>query len=384
MTEERARRRLAAILAADVVGYSRLMEIDEAGTLALLKARRLGVLEPLVARHQGRIFKVAGDGVLIEFASVVSSLQCAIELQRGMAVANSDQLGDRHVVLRVGISLGDVMVEGSDLYGEGVNIAARLQALAEPGGILVSGAAQEQVRNKIKVAFEDLGALALKNIAQPVHAYRVAEGVGERPAIRVTGGDKPSIALLPFVNMSGDPGQDYLSDGLTENVIAGLSRFRDLNVIASNSTFAYKGRAMKVQDVSRELGVHYVLEGSVQRSGDRIRINAQLIEGATGRHLWSERYDRQAEDIFAVQDDVTEMIVGTLAAGYGGRLGKAWRRRTEASRPPRSPWRRECAADWPRGPRSTARDRRRARRLDASAARRTRRARARTAGTRRT
>ena len=333
MAEERAQRRLAAILAADVVGYSRLMEVDEAGTLAALKARRRDVLGPLVAKHQGRIFKTTGDGVLVEFASAVNAMQCAVDLQQGMAAANAEQPEDRHIVLRIGVNLGDVMAEGGDLYGDGVNIAARLEGIAEPGGILVSGTAYDHTKNKIKVGFDDLGAQSLKNIAEPVRAYRVTGMPRVSPAPARAVADKPSIALLPFVNMSGDATQDYLSDGITENIIAGLSRFRDLLVIASNSTFAYKGKAVKIQDVSRELGVRYVLEGSVQRSSERVRITAQLIDGATGQHLWTERYDRGVEDIFAVQDDVTEMIVGQLATAYGGRLRKAWQGRVEKTGP---------------------------------------------------
>lgn len=321
-------RRLAAILAADVVGYSRLMEQDEAGTMQTLKSRRKELLEPLAAKHRGRIFKVAGDGVFVEFASAVNAVQCAVDLQQAMAAANGSQPDDRHILLRIGINLGDVMVEGSDLYGDGVNIAARLEALAEPGGILVSGTAYDHVGTKVKVGFDDVGAQTLKNIANPVRAYRIAnvEAIAPKPAA-----DKPSVALLPFVNMSDDRQQDYLADGITENIITGLSRFRDLFVIASNSTFAYKGKATKIQDASRELGVRYILEGSVQRSKERVRITAQLIDGKTGRHLWAERYDRGIDDIFAVQDDVTERIIGSLATAYGGRLLKVWQERPEAA-----------------------------------------------------
>ena len=320
-------RRLAAILAADVVGYSRLMEADEVGTLATLKSRRKTLLEPLVAKLRGRVFKVAGDAVLVEFASAVNAVQCAVELQQAFAAANGDLPEERQIALRIGVNLGDVMVEGGDLYGDCVNIAARLEALAEPGGILISGTAYDHVKNKISTEFDDLGSHTLKNIGEPVHAYRV---IGT-PRVSATAAgshdDKPSIALMPFVNMSGDPAQDYISDGITENIVAGLSRFRDLLVIASNSTFAYKGKAVRIQDVSRALGVRFVLEGSIQKSNDRIRITVQLIDGMTGQHLWSERYDRGVEDIFAVQDDVTEMIVSQLATAYGGRLRKAWQGR---------------------------------------------------------
>lgn len=322
-------RRLAAILAADVVGYSRLMEIDEVATLTALKTRRKAILEPLVAQHQGRIFKVTGDAVMIEFPSPVNAVQCAIELQVRMAAANGDLPDDRQVHLRIGVNLGDVLIEGSDLYGDSVNIAARLESLAEPGGILISGSTYEHVTNKVRACFDDLGTRILKNITKPVHVYR-ATGT---PRVAVTTGavDKPAIAVLPFVNMSEDQDQDYFSDAITENIITGLSRFRDLFVIASNSTFAYKGRSVNVQDVSRELGVRYILEGSVQRIADSVRITARLIDGMTGRHLWVERYDRCGEDIFALQDEVTELIVGTLATSYGGRLRKAWQNRGEGS-----------------------------------------------------
>ena len=330
MAEERSQRRLAAILAADVVGYSRLVDQDEAGTLASLSQRRRSILEPLVAEHHGRIVKLMGDGVLVEFASAVNAVTCATELQKRMAVANTGVAEDRHIVLRIGINLGDVIVEGGDLYGDGVIIASRLEAIAEPGGVLVSGTAYDQVKNKVKVGFDDLGAQTLKNIAEPARAYRVAGTPRVFLAAPKVAIDKPSIALLPFINMSGDP-EHYFADSITENVIAGLSRFRDLFVIASNSTFAYKGKATKIQDVSRELGVRYILEGSVQRSKERVRITAQLIDGTTGRHLWVERYDRRVEDILVLQDEVSERIIGTLATTYGGRLLKAWQERPEAT-----------------------------------------------------
>ena len=322
-------RRLAAILVADIVGYSRLMGADEAGTLAALKGRWKSVLEPVVARHQGRIFKYAGDGVLAEFSSAVNAVRGAIDLQRGMAAANLADSGGSRIVLRIGINLGDVMVDGSDLYGDGVNIAARLEPLAEPGGIVISGAAYDQVKNKLDESFDDLGTRPLKNIGEPVRIYRV----GSQPnAVAAAGAsDRPSIAVLPFINVGGDPAHEYFTDGITQNIITGLSRFRDLSVIASSSSFAYRGKAVKIQDASRDLGARFVLEGSVQRAGVCLRITAQLIDGATGRHLWAERYDRGIDDIFAVQDDVSELIVGTLAAAYGGRLGKAWQGRADAS-----------------------------------------------------
>ena len=323
MAEERTRRRLAAILAADVVGFSSLMEKDEAGTLSVLKDRRTKVLDPLVARHEGRVFKVTGDGVLVEFGSAVNAVECAVDLQEGMAAANRELPEDRHIVLRIGVNLGDVMLEGGDRYGEGVNIAARLESLAEPGGILVSGTTYDHVQSKVKVGFEDLGAQSLKNIAQPVQVYRVSGTAAQTRASQAAGQSPLSIAVLPFDNMSGTAEQGYIGDGIAENIITDLSRFRDLTVIARNSSFAYKGKSTRVQDIRRELGVNYILEGSVQRAGDRIRITAQLVEAATGRHVWVERYDRHIDDLFAVMDDVTGSIVGTLGTTYGGRLRKA-------------------------------------------------------------
>jgi adenylate cyclase len=334
MAEERAERRLAAILAADVVGYSRLMEQDEAGTLAALKSRRREILQPVVSKHHGRMVKLMGDGVLVEFASAVNAVACAVELQRGMAEANADAPEDRRIVLRVGINLGDVMVEGSDLYGDGVNIAARIEGLAGPGEIWIAASVHDQIENKASgLSFEDLGPREMKNLARPVRVLRVVTGL---PAEKQLAGKplpsaQPSIAVLPFTNMSGDPGQDFITDGITENIIADLSRFRDLAVISRQSTFAYKGKAVKVQEVSRELGARYILEGSLQKPGERVRITAQLIDGATGQHLWTERYSRKVDDIFAMLDEVTETIVVTLAAGYGGRLHKAWRTRAGKS-----------------------------------------------------
>lgn len=327
MAQERVHRRLAAILAADVVGYSRLMERDEVQTLALLKSRRKQVLEPLVANHDGRIFKLTGDGALIEFGSAVNAVECAFELQHAMAAANKDQPEDSQIVLRIGINLGDVMAEGSDLYGDGVNVAARLEAIADPGSILVSSTAYEYVRNKVKMGFEDAGVQSLKNIREPVRAYRVNDTPGAAIAPAGPFADAPSIAVLSFNNMSGDPSRDHIGDGIAENIITGLSRFRDLAVIARNSTFSYKGKAMKVEDISRQLNARYVLEGSLQTAGDRIRITAQLIDGTTGRHVWAERYERKIDDIYAVLDEVTDTIVATLASGYGGRLRKASRKR---------------------------------------------------------
>jgi TolB-like protein/tetratricopeptide (TPR) repeat protein len=319
MHQERVQRRLAAILAADVVGYSRLMEQDEAGTLATLKARRKEVLEPLCTQHHGRIFKVTGDGVLVEFGSAVNAVQCAVELQREMAAASGDLPDARRIVLRVGVNLGDVMIDGGDLYGDGVNIAARLERIAEPGSVLVSGTAFDYVRNKVTARFEELGPQALKNIDEPVRVYRLTDTPRVQVPTAQTPSDKPSIAVLPFVNMSGDPAQDYFAEGIAEDIIMDLSRFRSLLVISRPSSFTYKGRSVSAQTVGRELSVQYVVEGSLRRAGNRVRVTAQLIDAETGNHLWGERYDRDAEDIFSVQDEVTQSIVATVA----GRLDDA-------------------------------------------------------------
>src|SRR6185295_9424513 len=260
MAKERAQRRLAAILAADVVGYSRLMGQEESSTLATLKARQKDVLRPLVDRHQGRIFKVTGDGVLVEFGSAVNAVQCAVELQQGMAAANGNLPDARRIVLRIGVNLGDVMVEGTDLYGDCVNISARLEGIAEPGDVLISGTAFDYVKNKISAGFEDIGTQTLKNIAEPVRIYRVAGTPRVSEATPKAATDKPSIAVLPFINMSGDPEQEYFSDGITEDIITELSRFRSLFVIARNSSFAFKDKAIKAQDIARELGVAYIVE----------------------------------------------------------------------------------------------------------------------------
>ncbi|ESY65258.1 hypothetical protein X742_23270 [Mesorhizobium sp. LNHC232B00] len=330
MPEGRVQRRLAAILAADVAGYTRLIGKDEVGTLDALKEIRDGLVDPKIAEHKGRIFKTTGDGVLAEFPSVVNAVACAVDIQRAMLGRNADLSEDRKIQFRIGINLGDVIVEVDDLFGDGVNVAARLEGIAPVGGVIVSGTVRDHLGNRLDLQFDDNGEQILKNIERPVRAYAVRlDGPGATPTSPTSLSDKPSIALLPFVNMSDDRQQDYFADGITENVITGLSRFRDLFVIASNSTFAYKGKATKIQDASRELGARYILEGSVQRSKDRVRVTAQLIDGKTGRHLWAERYDRGIDDIFAVQDDVTERIIGSLATAHGGRLLKAWQERPE-------------------------------------------------------
>jgi TolB-like protein/Tfp pilus assembly protein PilF len=313
MAEERVQRRLAAILAADIVGYSRLMEQDEAGTLALLKNRRQEVLDPLLAEHQGRLVKLMGDGVLVEFASAVNAVECASALQQDMAKANASLDDTQHIVWRIGINLGDVMVEGADLYGEGVNIAVRLEGIAEPGGVLISGSAFDQVKNKIKIAFDDLGFHTLKNINEPVRIYRAAGTPPRSPTETKATSNKASIAVLPFTNMSGDPEQQYFVDGIAEDIITELARFRQLHVLSRNSSFQFIGKNVDVIRVGRELRVEYLLEGSVRRMGNRIRVTAQLIDAASGNHLWAERFDRSQDEIFAVQDQVVGRIVGTLA-----------------------------------------------------------------------
>jgi adenylate cyclase len=316
MAEQRAQRRLAAILAADVVGYSRLMEIDETATLAALKSRRKDVLDPLVAKHHGRVFKTTGDGVLVEFASAVNAVQCAVDLQQAMAAANGGQPDDHHIILRVGVNLGDIIVEGSDLYGDGVNIAARLEGIAEPGAVLISGTAFDYVKNKVSAGFEDIGTQALKNIGEPVRIYRVAGTPKVAMSASKAASDKPSIAVLPFENMSGDPEQDYFADGITEDIITELARNHSLLVIARNSCFQFRGPSVDIGAVRRALSVRYIVEGSVRKMTGRIRITAQLIDAVTQGHLWAERYDRDIQDIFAVQDEVTRAIVTTL----GGRI----------------------------------------------------------------
>jgi adenylate cyclase len=317
MSEQRIQRRLAAILAADVVGYSRAMERDEASTLSALKARRQDLVAPLIARHQGRIFKELGDATLAEFGSAVNAVECAAELQRAMAAANSDVPEAQRIVLRIGVNLGDVMIEGTDLYGDGVNVAARLEALAEPGGVAISDMVHEHLRGRIAIDFVDRGRHEVKNIARPVHVWAWSPDISASEAIEAANGApvlpaKPSIAVLPFDNMSGDPEQGYFADGITEDIITDLSKVSGLFVIARNSSFAYKGKSPDVRQVSRELGVRYVLEGSVRRAANRVRINAQMIDGTNGGHLWAERYDRDLSDIFAVQDEVTRTIVGAL------------------------------------------------------------------------
>ena len=315
MSGERVERRLAAILAADVVGYSRLMGRDEAGTLARLRGHRRELIDPNIAEHKGRIVKTTGDGILIEFPSVVEAVTCAVTVQRGMAERNHEIPADQRIVFRVGINLGDIIIaEDNDIHGNGVNVAARLEGIAEPGGICVSGTVRDHIGDRLDLVFEDLGEQTLKNILRPVRTYRVRLGTAERtPTISpaetariLTLPDKPSVAVLPFANMSSDPEQEFLADGIAEDVITALSRYPSLFVIARNSTFTYKGRAVEIRQVGRELGVRYVLEGSLRKAANRIRVTAQLIEAETGNHVWAERYDRDLADIFAVQDEISK------------------------------------------------------------------------------
>lgn len=314
MAAERRVRRLCVILAADVAGYCRLMGADEDGTLTALTAHRRELIDPAIAEHAGRIVKTTGDGFLAEFASVVDAVRCAVDIQRGMAERNKTVTQNRQLAFRIGLNLGDVIVQNGDLYGDGVNVAARLEAMAEPGGICLSASAHEQVQDKITaVRFEDLGEQRVKNIARPVRAYRVALGLaGPVPSPIPAHSSRPSIAVLPLDNMSADPEQEHFADGLAEDLITDLSRIAGLLVIARNSTFTYKGRPVSVHQVGRELGVRYVVEGSVRKVDNRVRITAQLIDAATNTHVWADRYDRDLTDIFAVQDEVTREIVGAL------------------------------------------------------------------------
>ena len=312
-------RRLAAILATDVVGYARLIRGDEEGTLAALKTLRADLIDPKLGEHNGRIVKLMGDGMLAEFPSVVDAVRAAVESQRAVAERNSGLPEDKRIEFRAGINLGDVIIDGDDIHGDGVNVAARLESLAEPGGICISGAVYDQVRDRIDVSFEDLGDRQVKNIDRPVRVWRwlpdkgVAAGGGvphERP---LPPPDKPAIAVLPFANMSVDPEQEYFSDGLTEDIITALTHWHSFPVIARNSCFAYKNKAIDIKRAARELGARYVLEGSVRKSGARVRITAQLIDGASGHHLWAERYDRELDDIFEVQDDIVQRIAALVA-----------------------------------------------------------------------
>ena len=339
----REQRRLAAIVAADVVGYSRLMGRDESGTLARLREHRQQRLEPVLARHGGRLVKLTGDGALVEFPSAVDALSAAIEFQQIMAEANQDQPADAAIVFRIGLHLGDLIVEGDDLYGDGVNVAARLEAEAPGGGIAISGNVFDAVAGRLKATFEDLGDLSLKNIERPVKAFGVkwvptdwaepilSVAVPAPANAPLALPDKPSIAVLPFQNMSGDSEQEYFADGISEDIITELTRFRSLFVIARNSSFSYKGKSPDIRDVGRQLGVRYVLEGSIRKAGNRIRLTGQLIDAQTGSHIWAERYERLLDDVFAVQVELTRSIVAPITPNISeAELGRVRQRKTES------------------------------------------------------
>jgi len=310
-------RRLAAVLAADMAGYSRLMEIDEQGTLARLRTHRIELIDPAIAKNQGRIIKTTGDGLLAEFHSVADAVKCAVEVQERMLKRNADVAEDRRIQFRIGINLGDIIFEDGDIFGDGVNVAARIEGLAEVGGIAVAASVHDQVADRLDVAFEDLGEKTLKNISRPVRVYRAVlntdstagPGKAASPARAVV---KPSVAVLPFANMSGDPEQEFFVDGLTEDILTELARRHELFVISRNSTFVYKGQAVNIPEVAKALGAQYLVEGSVRKAGNRIRITVQLIDTANDTHIWAEKYDRTLDDIFEIQDEVTSAIVATL------------------------------------------------------------------------
>jgi adenylate cyclase len=318
LTWERVERRLAAVLAADVAGYSRLMGSDEEGTLARLKALRKTLVDPIIAAHRGRIVKTTGDGMLVEFASAVDAARSAVEVQRGMVAQNADVSQDIRIEFRIGIHVGDIIFDDNDIFGDGVNIAARLEGIAEPGGVCISDDAYRQIRGKVEIACDDLGPQNLKNIAEPMRAWMAKLGIQSTASVPIVAPalslpDKPSIAVLPFQNMSGDPEQEYFADGLAEDIITELSRFREFAVIARNSTFFYKGKLLDVAQVARDLKVRYVLEGSVRKMGNRVRVTAQLIDAMTNDHIWAERYDREQADVFDLQEEITRTVVASIA-----------------------------------------------------------------------
>ena len=314
MASEQVERRLTAILAADVVGYSRLTGLDEEGTHAQLQDHLRSLVDPKIAEHRGRVVKNTGDGMVAEFSSIVDAVRCAVNVQRGMAERNADVPQEKRIDFRIGINVGDIIIDRGDIFGEGVNVAVRLEGIADPGGICISDDAHRQVRGKIDIAFEDTGEQQLKNIIRPVRVYSVRLGGATsttRPTVTLP--DKPSIAVMPFQNMSGDPDQEYFADGIVEEITTALSRFRQLFVIARNSSFAYKHRAVNVKQVGRELGVRYILEGSVRKAGNHVRITGQLVDAMLGAHLWADRFDGTLENIFDLQDSVTASVVGAIA-----------------------------------------------------------------------
>src|SRR5215510_5008270 len=340
LTDKRVERRLAAILAADVAGYSRLTALDEEGTHVRLRERLRGLADPKISEHRGKVVKHTGDGVLAEFGSVVDAVRCAIEVQRDMAEQNATVPQVKRIEFRIGIHVGDIIVDENDIFGDGVNIAARLEGIAEPGGVCISDDAQRQIRGKVDTAFEDMGSQSLKNIAEPMRAWRVrinASGSAAAPIdppVETTQAlallDKPSIAVLPFESMSGDPEQEYFADGMVEEIITALSRFKWLFVIARNSGFTFKGRAVDIKEVGRRLGVRYVLEGSVRKASGKVRITGQLIDAVTGAHIWADRFERDLTDVFALQDEVTVAVVSAIQPKLlQTEIGMATRRRPE-------------------------------------------------------
>ena len=321
MANEHVERKLTAILAADIAGYSRLMGVDEEGTLRALKGHRRALVDPNITEHHGRIVKTTGDGMLVEFASAVDAVRCAVDIQSGMLKRNAEVPPGRRIEFRVGINVGDIIVDGDDIFGDGVNVAARLEAMCEPGSILVSRQVRDPVRDKLPLSFEDLGEQALRNISRPVRTYRVRLEAEEKRVVDSKSAstantpalpNKPSIAVLPFQNMSDDQGQEYFADGMAEDIISALSRVKGFFVIARNSSFTFRSRAVDIKQVARELGVRYVLEGSVRRSGNRLRITVQLIEGPSNAHIWSDHYDGGMTEVFDLQDRITESIIGAL------------------------------------------------------------------------
>src|SRR6059058_2124918 len=305
-------RRLAAVLAADVVGYSRLMGTDEAGTLDALTKVRGEFIDSKIAEHQGLTVKVSGDGLLLESPSVVNALRCAAEIQRGMRDRNTNVPQERRIEFRIGVNLGDVIVQDEDIFGDGVNVAARLERIAKPGGIAISGSVRDQIGNRLDLVFEDMGEHKLKNIEQPVRVYSLSQEESTIANTAPNPDQRPSIAVLPFSNMSGDPEQEYFSDGITEDIITDLSKISGLSVIARNTSFTYKGKAVKAQTVGKELGADFILQGSVRKAGARVRVTGQLVNSNDGTHIWAERFDRDLTDIFAIQDEITRAIVEQL------------------------------------------------------------------------
>jgi adenylate cyclase len=339
MPEDRVDRRLAAIFAGDIAGYSRLMGADEEGALRQLKVHRKELVDPKITEHRGRIVKTTGDGILVEFVSVVDAVRCAVDIQRGMAGRNVEVATDKRIQFRIGINVGDIISDDNDIYGDGVNVAARLEALADPGGIMVSRAVHDQVRDKLSFGFEDMGEQTVKNIARPIGVHRVSlVETAPQTVVKSTSAaeksdlltsSRPSIAVLPFANMSGDPEQEYFADGIVEEIITALSHLRWLSVIARNSSFTYKGKSVDLKQVGRDLSVRYILEGSVRKSGNRVRITGQLIDTATGAHLWADRFDGAIEDIFDLQDQVTAKVISAIAP----KLEQAQSSAPSASRP---------------------------------------------------